>query len=229
MTWLSRQRQSTARTALSRAKKSESAKEIGWCRGLKNDGQERAEGQGVHAALSGDEGDEEGLAGDDGVRAAERGDEDQGDADAHHAAIGAEPDDHRPEEIKMLLDGERPEMAERDLLVIQRGKAAVADEIIRAVEPVPRPGVAQGVEVFPGWDGRKADRDQDQHEIVEWENSQGAAEIEISEVSPGGSGSQEDSGDEITGEDEEQIDADRHLAGDGLENLGETIVVGAFG
>src|SRR4051812_38390960 len=86
---------------------------------------------------------------------------------------------------------------------------------VGSVEPEPsllvRDLLLLGVE---GMEERHEDEADEEHAVIEREDAQGAAGVKIAKEMRRSLGVEEDSGDEKTGEDEEEVDADAAGAGD---------------
>ena len=131
-------------------------------------------------------------------------------ADQQRPAPAHQIDDQRPDQIELFLQRERPEMVDRrgDVIVLD------GDQEIGRVQPQPR-HFPRGFHRLPG-----VERDdlESHHEqvvrqqigIVEREDAQGAARVEIAEEMRVVLRAHQDAGNQITGEHEEQIDAARH-------------------
>ena len=118
----------------------------------------------------------------------------------------ASSEDHqRPEEVEVLLDGERPEVVE-----VGEGPLPVLGDVdVDGVEPRPCLAVHQVVQRRPPQqrDQRGHEEDERQHAIVEREDAEEAPHVEVAEVVRLVVGVVEDAGDEEAGQDEEQLDA----------------------
>ena len=118
----------------------------------------------------------------------------------------ASSEDHqRPEQVEVLLDGERPEVVE-----VGEGPVPVLGDVdVDGVEPSPGLAVHQVVERRPPQqrDQRGHEEDERQHAVVEREDAQEAPHVEVAEVVRLVAGVVENAGDEEAGQDEEQLDA----------------------
>jgi len=162
-----------------------------------------------HALRDGEPGHPE--RGDDG--AAERGDEH--DLAAGEAAACSEPaqaaEDHRPQQVELLLDRERPQV---------RQHVAAADELEVRLLLAQRPPVAdversagevaQELLGDVGRDRRHEDRGADEHEDERGEQAARAPDVEALEVDAAAHADlgQQQRGDEEAADDEEQVDAE---------------------
>ena len=129
----------------------------------------------------------------------------QAHRDERPRSTGQQEDHQRPEEVEVLLDGERPEVVD-----VGEGPLTVLGDVdVDGVEP--RPGLAldEVVERRPPQqrDQRGHEEEERQHAVVEREDAQEAPHVKVAEVMRLVTGVVEDAGDEEAGQDEEQVDA----------------------
>ncbi len=113
--------------------------------------------------------------------------------------------DERPEQIEVLLDGERPKVAH----VGKRPVAVNGDVEVRAVRPEPAlmtRGLREPARVRDR-ERRQNDEEERERAVIERENAERSTHVEVSEVARRVFRVVEDSGDQETGEDEEEIDS----------------------
>ena len=111
----------------------------------------------------------------------------------------------RPEQVEVLLDGQRPEVVE-----VGEGPLPMFGDVdVDGVEPSPGLAIHEEVERRPPQqrDQRGHEEEECQHAVVEREDAQDAPHVEVAEVVRLVAGVIEDAGDEEAGQDEEQVDA----------------------
>ncbi len=138
-----------------------------------------------------------------GMEDAQRGREEEQRAEdqaEHQAARAKQPDQRRPEQVILLLDGERPGGAKR---AGQRSVAQILKEERVGGEGAPVGLVGERVAEEPEWNGITDDEQQQ----IDGPDAQRAASVKVAEVVRAFARLQQDGGDEKSGENEEEVDA----------------------
>lgn len=180
--------------------------------------QKRVDAQGSEAVgeLEVDEGAREQEDGE----LAQNGESDHySEADGHETAAVFDEEDHGgPDEVELLFYAERPEVAEVEHGVKATGalepgvagpeKVGILGEGVKEADEVAEvEGPEYPVSAPLPVEERGGEEEDEEDAVIEGEDAEGAADVEVSNAVPGVAGVVEDAGNEETGEDEEEVDA----------------------